>query len=84
MGRIFLIQSIAREEGREVGREEGLVEGLQKGIVALLRSKFQSEGAKLARKVRLKCEPKGLESLLRVAARAQSIDEVESRLRKRW
>ena len=84
MGCIFVSQSIAREEGREVGREEGMVEGLRKGIVALLRSKLQSEGTKLARKVRLKCEPKGLESLLRVAARAQTIDEVRARLRKRY
>ena len=59
MGREFIIRSMACDLGRKLGREEGLVEGLQKGIVALLRSKFQSEGAKLARKVRLKCEPKG-------------------------
>ena len=84
MGREFIIRSMACDLGRKLGREEGLVAGLQKGIVALLRSKFQSEGAKLARKVRLKCEPKGLESLLRIAARAQTVDEVRSRLRKRW
>jgi hypothetical protein len=84
MGREFIIRSMACDLGQNLRWEEGLVEGLQKGIVAVLRSKFQSEGAKLAQKVRLKCEPKGLESLLRVAARAQTIDEVRSRLRKRW
>ena len=59
MGREFIIRSMACDLGQNLRWEEGLVEGLQKGIVALLRSKFQSEGAKLARKVRLKCEPKG-------------------------
>jgi hypothetical protein len=78
MGREFLIRTMACDLGRRLGREDGLVEGLQKGIVALLKVRFKSQGAKLARKVRAKCDLKRLQRLLRIAARAKSVDEVQS------
>jgi hypothetical protein len=65
------VERLARQEGRD----EGLAEGLQKGVLALLRLRFDTVGAKVARKVRSVHDVKRLEAVMRTATDAKTIDE---------
>jgi hypothetical protein len=64
-----------------LAREEGLTEGFQNAIVKLLEARFKKLTAKQTREVRSVHEVDRLETLLRAASDAVTLDEALSRIR---
>lgn len=75
-----------REKGRVEGLEEGRVEGLEKGIlqsiVTVLEARFEKVPRTLASSLKKLNNIENLQSLLKEATKATSLDEFKIKLNK--